>query len=214
MKYFLGITLAFVFATAAQTAQWTIIAVEPTGDRWWGVKLQLEQAGTVSTSATTTDLVHIQEFFKVEQPAQLVGKTWVSDRDNPFDALDLLRVVAINGGSYTPPDGDDILDTAATALAQLQLPNFERYDYASVEAALSAALATPEAAARWSRHLAELVAAKSNGTVQLAPLDPERLEAPIVGTSSMNMLIVHENVGKPVAVTSGRQPFVWMRLKG
>ena len=214
--WFLSLLLVIGSATTAMSANWEITGVQAAPERLTSPRgnmvfvLELERQGDgdrTVTSTTTYELVPILDHFGVARPAELVGKRFSNERDIASEAFDLLRVTALHGGHYEPPDGDDILDIAADALANMHLPTFRDIDSVTVQKRFDEVFAHDSAAAAWGQELAARVASRSQGRVQIVPVDPRSLESSIAG-KGRHFVAIRGKERMAFGVTTGRTPFV------
>ncbi|MFO0702354.1 MAG: hypothetical protein U0514_00510 [Candidatus Andersenbacteria bacterium] len=168
--------------SVASAAEWKIVDIEAQPDRIvsgtrfgmaWELALTCNgvRQGTVST--TTLELEPLLAYLRVDKPQFLVGESWESDRTDAFNAFDLERIVALHHGNYRPPDAAELLEHAATAIAQMRVPQFDSYDELSILAIFGEVFRTEDTKDAWVADLAELVRDKSDNAVQVMQLSEE-----------------------------------------
>jgi hypothetical protein len=150
------------------------------------------------------NLEWLMDHFAAPTPESLSGKEFDSDKDDPVDALDYLRVVHKNNGDYVPPSPEALYEMAAQALAKMEEPCFELVDRRTILNAFSKKWDDK----KWLDQLNERIDTISTGSVALVEADPETFPTKIRGPTNYMELI---GPGKRIKVVIGPRlpPFVF-----
>jgi len=76
-------------------------ATDPQAFYSWGIS-QVGSTWTTQSGFYYSDVMLLMKHFKVQNAAELIGKTFESERNEASTALDFLLVQIRHGGSYTP----------------------------------------------------------------------------------------------------------------
>ena len=143
----------------------------------------------MGSSMTYKEVKLLLGHFGIEKPEELAEKTFSGARESPSSALNLLIVQIKHGGDYIPPTEETLYERAASALSNMECPDFSDVDDETVFKAFHKKFNWFDVDEKWFYSFQERISALSNGTVQLQKADVEDFSVRVKGPAECLLLI-------------------------
>jgi len=138
------------------------------------------------------DLAPFVKHFGVNTPEELTGKSFDSEDDFVFSALEALRMEVLHGGDYIPPDYSTLFEAAAKALSRMELPDFSDVASQDVFAAFQSVFDRFRANKKWLSWFSGQVAIFSEGRVTISEGNVDDFKMRVKGPADYLLLVNHE----------------------
>jgi len=154
---------------------WTL---RPTDSQW-----------TTSSGFGYSIVMLLMKYFKVTTASGLVGKIFISNREEASSALNLLLTQIRHGGEYTPPGHESLRFLATKALASMTEPDFSNVDDQTVYEAFQEVWEGFCANKDWLNAFKAQISQLSAGKVALLDCDPNEFNTRVKGPANYLVLV-------------------------
>lgn len=154
------------------------------------VSMSLEGSAWSTTSGMSySSFSSLLPHFGVNTPEELTGKSFQSQKDDPFGAINLLVLEIKNSGQYVPPTPEALWERAIESLARLEAPDYSDVESETVYDAYRMVFKFFSAEEDWFSWFTGQIFERSNGKVKLEKADVNEFSSRVKGPAEYLKLV-------------------------